>query len=85
MNLNEEISLTVCRDFQGWEKEIKISLIFFLRDKLKLRLQDNFYFLKLNPESNAHKYAYLMRIDTRNKMSTYVDISIKDIERWIKK
>ena len=85
LKLNDEIFLTICRDFSGREKEIKETLVFFLEKNLRLKLNDSIYFSKLNPESNAHKYAYLMRLDNKNKMSTYINISIEDIEQWLKK
>jgi len=81
----KDISLTLCRDFQGREEDIKKSLKFFIEEVLALKLADRIYFDKLSPNSNAHKYAYLMRQDTKNKMSTYLKISIEDIEKWLKK
>ena len=42
-------------------------------------------FLKLSPESNAHKYAYLMRKDTKNQLKSYVNISLDDIELFLRK
>ena len=85
LNIKEEISLVLCRDFMGWEKEIKENLIFFLHNKLGLNLY-KIYFDRLHPESNAHKYAYMMRIDTKDKMKDiYVKISLEEIEKWVKK
>jgi hypothetical protein len=80
----KDISLTLCRDFQGREAGIKGNLKFFIEKILNLKL-DGIYFDKLSPNSNAHKYAYLMRQDTKNKMSTYIGISLADLERWLKK
>ena len=42
-------------------------------------------FGRLDKDSNAQNYAYLMRKDTRNKMQTYVNISVIDVEKFLKK
>ena len=84
LNLKDNISLALCRDFIGWENEIKDNLKYFAKN-LGIDLEDKITFTKLSPESNAHKYAYLMRIDNKNKMSTYVNITVKEIEKWLKK
>jgi hypothetical protein len=81
----KEISLTLCRDFQGREEDIKKNLKFLIGKILDLKLDDRIYFDKLSPSSNAHKYAYLMRQDIKNKMSTYINISLEDLEKWLKK
>jgi len=81
----KDISLTLCRDFQGREEDIKRNLNFFIKEIIGLKLDDRIYFDKLSQNSNAHKYAYLMRKDTKNKMSTYIKISLEDLEKWLKK
>jgi len=85
MNISEEISLNICRDFNRREEDIKINLKFFLENKVKLKIEDRFYFQKLDKNSNAHKYSYLMRFDTKNQMKNYVKINLEDIEKWLKK
>jgi hypothetical protein len=75
--------LTLCRDFTGREQDIKSNLDYFLGQLLKLEF--NIRFSKLDENSNAHKYAYLMRKDTNNKLTTYVNISIAEIEAFLKK
>lgn len=85
MNLKGDMSLTICRDFTGREDDIKKNLKFFLETYLKLNLDDQIYFSKLSTDSNAHKYAYLIRHDTKNQMKNYVNIDLKDIEIWLKK
>ncbi|MFA4960129.1 MAG: hypothetical protein WC548_00520 [Candidatus Pacearchaeota archaeon] len=84
INFQREISLKICRDFPGKEKEIKENLKLFLEKILNLNLGDRIYFEKLSPESNAHKYAYMMRIDSKNKMNTYIKLNLDDFERWLK-
>ena len=81
----ENLSLFLCRDFNGREKEIRETLI-SLQSKIgadnKIR---EINFGKLSNDSNAHKYSYLMRKDVKNKMNTYVKISIDDIEGYLRK
>jgi len=85
IKINEEISLTLCRDFQGRENDIKENLTYLLQEHLGLLLNERMFFTRLDKTSIAHQYAYLMRKDTKNKMKTYVKITIEDIEKWIKK
>jgi hypothetical protein len=85
LKLSGEISLNVCRDFIGREDDIRKSLIYFLEEKLEFILNDRVYFDKLPKDSNAHKYSFLMREDKKDKMNTYINISLKDFEIWLKK
>lgn len=85
LKLSKEISLNLCRDFEGRENDIKKTLKFFLEEKLYLKLEDRINFIKLDKDSNAHKYAFLMRHDNKNKMNTYIKISLKEFEEWLKK
>lgn len=78
------LSLTICRDFEGKENDIKENLNFFLGKQLGLKLE-NIYFTKLNKNSNAHKYAFLMREDRKNKLQTYTKIELKYFEKWLKR
>ena len=80
----KEINLKICRDFAGHENDIKSNINYFLRDKLKIKIK-SMHFGKLNDKSNAHKYAYLMRKDSKNKIDGYVNIKLKDIEKFLKK
>jgi len=80
----KELSLNVCRDFVGREDDIRKTLKFFLEKKLYCDLEDRIYFAKLPLNSNAHKYAFLMRHDKKNRMDTYIKISLDEIERWLK-
>ncbi len=85
LDLKGNISLNICRDFTGKDDDIRKNLKYFLEKVLNLDLGDRIYFVKLRSESNAHHYSYLMRHDNKNLMKTYVNISIEEIERWIKK
>jgi hypothetical protein len=84
LKIEGEISLNICRDFFGKEQDIKQNLKLFLERYLKLTIGDRFYFVKLSPESNAHKYAALMRMDSKNKMSTFIKINLEEFEEWLK-
>jgi len=83
LRIKGEISLRLCRDFTGKDQEIKENLKFFLEQKLGLDLKDRIFFDKLSPESNAHKYACLMRMDTKDKMNTYINITQEEFEKWL--
>jgi len=84
LKLKKELDLTICRDFTGRENDIKENLKFFLEKKLKLKI-NNIHFTKLDKNSQAHKYSYLMRHDTKNKMQTYIKLNINNFERWLLK
>jgi hypothetical protein len=84
IKIKKEISLSICRDFQGRENDIQENLKFFLGKILNLKL-DKIYFTKLDKDSNANRYSLLMREDTKNKMNTYIKIELKDFEKWLKK
>ncbi|MBS3140520.1 hypothetical protein J4405_00070 [Candidatus Woesearchaeota archaeon] len=84
LNLNKkEIKLEICRDFYGHEQDINTNLKHFLMEILGLKIEINY--TKFDKNSNADKYAYLMRKDSKNKMDTYVEISLEDIEKFLKK
>lgn len=80
-----QMYLLLCRDFNGREKEIKETLFSLQKkDGFPNKISD-IQFGILDIDSNAHKYSFLMRKDTKNKMNTYVDVTIEDIERYIRK
>jgi len=84
LNLNaEKLSLKICRDFYGKETDIKSNLEFFITQKLKTILKE-ISFTKLDKESNAHKYSYLMRKDTKNQLKTYFTLNLNEIELFLK-
>ncbi|MEK6859631.1 MAG: hypothetical protein AABX54_02340 [Nanoarchaeota archaeon] len=78
------ISLTICRDFEGRINEITQNLKYFLETILKIKVGKPLY-QKLSNSSHAHIYANMMRRDTKNLLKTYVDISLEDIEKFLKK
>jgi hypothetical protein len=81
---NKEITLTLCKDFDGKENEIRMNLEYFLIKKLGLKLNlEDIYFGKLSKTSNAHNYSYLMRKDTKNQLKNYVKIELIDIEKYL--
>jgi len=85
LKLRGELSLKICKDFEGRETDIKNNLNYFLGELLNLDVKKRIRFNKLDKDSNAHKYAYLMRKDIKNKMNTYVKITLKDMEKLLKK
>jgi hypothetical protein len=80
---DKELNLKICRDFDGKEQEIKNNLKFFLEEQLGLNC--NFEFAKLEKDSHAHHYSYLMRKDKKNQLKSYVSITLEEIEKWLKK
>lgn len=81
--LEKNIQLTICKDFDGRENDIKSNLNFLLRKKLSLDIETTF--TRLPKESNADKYAYLMRKDKKNLMKKYyVGIKLEDFEKFLK-
>lgn len=78
---SKEISLDICKDFQGHEKEITSSLKSFLESKLGLKI--DIRYTKLPKDSNADRYAFLMRKDTKNKIKGYVKITLEEIEKYL--
>jgi len=84
LNIKEKISLTICRDFSGRESTIKQNLKFLLEKKGKMKIGVPL-FQKLPPSSLAHWYARMMAGDSENRLNTYVNITLGDIEKFLKK
>jgi len=80
----KKLTLNICRDFDGKEQDIKNNLDYFLKETLGIG-EVEMNFKRLDRDSAADKYAYIMRKDDKNKMKTYVKISIKEIEKFLKK
>lgn len=78
------ISLTICKDFKGRTNEITQNLKYFLETILKIKMGKPLY-QRLSNSSHAHIYANMMRRDTKNLLKTYVDISLRDIEKFLQK
>jgi len=76
------VSLTICRDFKGRENEVKQSLKFFLEEELGIKMGKPL-FQRLSKSSYAHIYAGMMRRDKKNLLSSYIDISLSDIEKYL--
>lgn len=80
----KRVSLTICRDFHGHKNDINNNLKYLLERKLRIEIGSPRH-EKLPNFSKAHRYANLMYKDTSNKLSTYVNISLEDIEKFLKK
>jgi len=78
------VSLTICRDFKGRENEVNQSLKFFLEDKLKINT-GKLLFQRLLKSSYAHVYASMMRRDKKNLLSSYINVNLNDIEKYLLK
>ena len=78
------LSLTICRDFKGRTNEISQNLKHFLEINLEIKIGKPL-FQRLSNSSHAHIYANMMRRDTKNQLRTYVNISLEDIEKFLKK
>ena len=78
------LSLTICRDFKGRINEINQNLNFFLGKLLNIKIGKPLY-QKLANNSYAHIYAGMMRKDNKNLLNTYVNITLEDIEKFLKK
>jgi hypothetical protein len=83
LKIKEPVSLTICRDFKGHENDIEMNLDFFLKEKLKIKLGKPLH-QKLPNDSKAHWYAYMMTKDSENLLNTYINISLGDIEKFLK-
>jgi hypothetical protein len=84
LNLEDKISLTICRDFLGRESTITQNLKYLLEDVGKMKMGTPLY-QRLPPSSQAHWYARMMSNDSENRLDTYIDISLEDIEKFLKK
>lgn len=77
----KEVELEICRDLRFHENNIKQRLNKLLRKKLMITVNSiKFQCLK---NSDVDNYAYLMVKDKYNLLSTYVNLSLEDIERFL--
>ena len=83
MELNK-VSLTICKDFPGRSNQINQTLNFLLGEKLSMDI-GNPKHQKLSSNSPVHWYAYMMSKDSHNKLDIYTEISLEDIEKFLKK
>ena len=84
LNIKDKISLTICRDFSGRESTIDQNLKFLLEDIGGMKIGKPLH-QRLPASSLAHWYALMMSRDSENHLDTYVDISLEDIEKFLKK
>ncbi|MCK5624276.1 hypothetical protein KAI04_00350 [Candidatus Pacearchaeota archaeon] len=84
LNIKEKISLTICRDFSNKERIIDQNLKFLLQEKGRMKIGVPLH-QKLPPWSLAHRYAKLMSNDIENRLDTYVNITLEDIEKFLNK
>ena len=82
--LQEKITLNICRDFSGHENDIKSNFEYFLKEKLKLNIA-NFNYCRLPHDSNADRYAYIFRKDTKNIYQNLIKIKKEEFEEFLKK
>ncbi len=82
LKIQQPIKLTICRDFNGKEQEIKDQIKYFLIKNLNIDVEE-INFAKLASNSLADHYAYLMRRDTKNKIKTYVNITVRQFEEFL--
>lgn len=79
----EEIELDICRDFNGKEHDTETNFNYFLKDILEINIRE-MRFTKLENDSPADTYAYIMRKDTKNKLD-YVGITLDNLEEFLRK
>jgi len=84
LDVGEKISLTICRDFSGRERTINQNLKFLLEVKGGMEIGKPLY-QKLPSTSLAHRYALMMFRENENCLDTYVNITLEDIEKFLKK
>jgi len=84
LEIKEKISLTICRDFSGRESTINQNLKFLLEEKGKMKIGVPLH-QKLPQSSLAHRYALMMARDSENCLDIYVNITLEDIEKFLKK
>ena len=84
IKIKNRILLTICKDFHGHQNDINNTLRYLLEKRLGMQIGSPRH-QKLPNSSNAHRYAKLMYNDKLNKLPTYVDISLVDIEKFLKR
>jgi len=84
LETKEILSLTICRDFKGRESTIRQNLKFLLEDKGGMKIGSPL-FQRLPVSPLGHWYALTMARDVENRLDIYVDISLEDIEKFLRK
>ncbi|MEK6913708.1 MAG: hypothetical protein AABW47_03500 [Nanoarchaeota archaeon] len=77
----KEVELEICRDLRFHENNIKQRLSKLLRKKLAIKI--NSITFKCMKGTDVDNYAYLMFKDNYNLLSTYVNLSLQEIERFL--
>ena len=77
----KEVELEICRDLRFHENNIKQRLSKLLRKKLAIKI--NSITFKCMKGTDVDNYAYLMFKDNYNLLSTYVNLSPQEIERFL--
>jgi len=80
----DKLSLTICRDFHGHKNDIDMNLKHLIQKGFGIELGKPQH-QRLPNYSKAHRYANLMHKDTAKQLKSYIDISIQDIEKYLKK
>ena len=76
------INITICRDFRYHENNIEQRLKKLLRKKLNIQV-NSIKSCTLPGGCDIDNYVYLMYKDTYNLLSTYVNLSLTDIEKFL--
>ncbi|MBU1252232.1 MAG: hypothetical protein KJ905_01265 [Nanoarchaeota archaeon] len=84
LGIREKISLTICRDFSGRENTVNQNLKFLFENEGGMTMGIPLY-QKLPSSSLSHWYARNMANDSENRLDTYVNISLEDIEKFLRK
>ena len=84
LKTKEKISLTICRDFHNRKSTINQNLRFLMEEKGGMKIGVPLH-QKLPRSSLANWYANMMANDSENHLDTYVNITLEDIEKFLKK
>ena len=76
------VDIEICRDFRWHENNIEQRLKKLLKKKLGIQV-NSIRTKKLPDDCDIDNYVYLMFKDKYNLLSTYVNLSLKDIEKFL--
>jgi hypothetical protein len=78
---SKEVELEICHDLRFHENNIRQRLEKLLRKKIGIKINSiNFKCMK---GTDVDNYAYLMFKDKYNLLPTYINLQLKDIERFL--
>ena len=84
MNISDKkLKMNICRDFYGHEIDIISNLRYFL--EMLLGFEVEFSYIRLSKKSRADEYSRLLRLDKNNLLNCYCEISLEQIENFLKK